>query len=149
MEGQVCVFFGHRECNRLDSEVLRNTIEELIGQGVDEFLVGHQGQFDSMVRRCLKSFREKYHHIHYSVVLAYLPTERQGYEDYTDTMYPEGIEAVHPKYAIDWRNRYLVDSAGICVCYIDHTWGGAYKFVRLAKKHGRRIINLGNPNIGL
>ena len=38
MEGQVCVFFGHKECNSLDAEVLRKTIEELIGQGVDEFL---------------------------------------------------------------------------------------------------------------
>ena len=107
MEGQVCVFFGHRECNSLDAEGLRYTIEVLIGQGVDEFLVGHQGQFDSIVRKCLKSLQEKYPHIHYSVVLAYLPTERQEYEDYTDTMYPEGIESVHPKYAIDWRNRYL------------------------------------------
>ena len=55
MDGQVCVFFGHKECNGLDAEVLRNTLEELIGQGVEEFLVGNQGQFDSMVRRCLKS----------------------------------------------------------------------------------------------
>ena len=124
MEGQVCVFFGYKECNSLDAEVLRYTIEVLIGQGVDEFLVGHQGQFDSIVRRCLKSLQEKYPNIHYSVVLTYLPTERQEYEDYTDTMCPEGIELVHPKYAIDWRNRYLVDSADICVCYIDHTWGG-------------------------
>ena len=144
-----CTFFGHKECNSLDAEVLRNTIEELIGQGVDEFLVGHQGQFDSIVHRCLKSLQEKYPHIHYSVVLAYLPTEHHEHEDYTDTMYPEGIELVHPKYAIDWRNRYLVEAADICVGYIDHTWGGAYKFVRLAKKQGKRIINLGNPDIKL
>ena len=148
MEGQVCVFFGHKECS-LDAEALRNVIEGLIGQGVEHFLVGHQGRFDGMVRKCLKSLQEQYPHIHYSVVLAYLPTERQEYEDYTDTMYPEGIESVHPKYAIDWRNRYLVEAADICVCYIDHTWGGAYKFVRLAKKQGKRIINFGNPNIKL
>ena len=148
MEGQVCVFFGHKECS-LDAEALRNVIEGLIGQGVEHFLVGHQGWFDGMVRRCLKSLQEQYPHIQYSVVLAYLPTERQEYEDYTDTMYPEGIESVHPRYAINWRNRYLVKVADICVCYIDHTWGGAYKFVRLAKKQGKRIINLGNPDIKL
>lgn len=149
MEGQVCVFFGHRECNSLDAEVLRNTLEELIGQGVEEFLVGNHGQFDSIVRRCLKSLRKKYPQIRYSVVLAYLPAELRDYVDYSDTMYPEGIESVHPRYAIDWRNRYLVKAADICVCYIDHTWGGAYKFVRLAKKHGRRIINLGDPDVEL
>ena len=102
-----------------------------------------------MVRRCLKSLREKYPYIRYSVVLAYLPAERQDYEDHSNTMYPEGIESVHPRYAIDWRNRYLVDAADICVCYIDHTWGGAYKFVRLAKKHRKRIVNLGNPDVEL
>lgn len=149
MEGQVCVFFGHKECSSLNAEVLRNTVEELIGQGVDEFLVGNQGQFDSMVCRCLKSLQEKYPHIHYSVVLAYLPTECQKYEDYTDTMYPEVIEPVRPRYAIDWRNHYLVEAADICVCYIDHTWGGAYKFVRLAKRRGKRMINLRNPDIKL
>ena len=149
MEGQVCVFFGHRECNSLDAEVLRNALEELIEQGVEEFLVGNQGQFDSMVCRCLKFLQEKYPYIRYSVVLAYLPAVRQDYEDYSNTMCPEGIESVHPRYAIDWRNRYLVKVADICVCYIEHTWGGAYKFVRLAKRRGKRIINLGNPNTKL
>lgn len=143
----VCTFFGHKECNGLDAAVLRCAIENLIAQGVEEFLVGDQGQFDGMVRRCLKSLQEKYPHIRYSVVLAYLPTERQAYADYSDTMYPEGIETVHPRYAIDWRNRYLVDAADVCVCYIRHTFGGAYKFARMAKRRGLQVINLGSAAI--
>ncbi len=140
-------FFGHKECYGLDAEVLQSTIESLIVRGVGEFLVGHRGQFDGMVRRCLKALQEKYPHIRYSVVLAYLPTARQEYGDYSDTMYPEGIETVHRRYAIEWRNRYLVDAADVCVCYVDHTFGGAYKFACMAKRRGLQVINLGSAAI--
>ena len=137
----VCTFFGHRECC-LDSAVLLSAIEHLINEGVEEFLVGHQGQFDSMVCSSLRSLRERYPHIRYSVVLAYLQAQNRD-EDFSDTVYPEGIETVLPKYAIDWRNRYLIDRADICLCYIDYSWGGAYKFAQLAQRRGRKVINLG------
>lgn len=141
----ICTFFGHSECYGLDAAVLRSAIEDLIKQGADRFLVGHQGQFDGMVHSCLKSLQVQYPHIRYSVVLAYLPREKCG--DYSDTMYPEGIETVHPKYAIDWRNRYLVDAADICLCYINHTWGGAYQYSRMAMRRGLTVINLGEAEL--
>lgn len=140
----VCTFFGHRECYDLEAAVLRNAIEDLIAQGISEFLVGHQGQFDAMVRHCLRALQKQYPHIRYSVVLAYFPTEKSLWEDMTDTMYPEGLEGVHPKFAVEWRNRYLVDSADLCLCYINRTFGGAYKFARIAKKKGLTVINLGS-----
>ena len=142
----VCTFFGHRECYALDAEVLRRAIEDLIAQGVTEFLVGHQGQFDAMVRKSLRSLREQYPHIRYSVVLAYFPTEKSLWE-MTDTMYPEGLEGVHPKFAVEWRNRYLVDSADLCLCYINRTFGGAHKFSQLAKKKGLTVLNLGSASL--
>ena len=143
----VCTFFGHSECYGLDAAVLRSAIEKLINQGVDEFLVGNQGQFDGMVHSCLKSLRAQYPDIRYSVVLAYLPTKKAEWEDMSDTMYPEGMEEVHPKFAIERRNRYLIDSADICLCYVNHTFGGAYKFARIAKKSGLQILNLGSTEL--
>ena len=143
----VCTFFGHGECYGLDAEVLRSAIEDLIKQGVTEFLVGHQGQFDAMVRSCLKSLQLQYPEIRYSVVLAYLPTRKREFEDFSDTMYPEGIESVHPKFAIDWRNRYLLDRADVCLCYVNHAFGGAYKFARMARNRGLQVINLGSTEL--
>lgn len=32
---------------------------------------------------------------------------------------------------------------GYCVCYVNLTWGGAYKFSKKAKSKGIKIINLG------
>jgi len=139
----VCTFFGHRECSNLDAAVLQSAIEDWIKQGVTDFLVGHQGQFDTMVRRCLKSLQTQYPNTRYSIVLAYLPTAKNVFEDYSDTMYPEGIESVPPKFAVDWRNRYLIDRADLCLCYINHNWGGAYKFACAAKNRGIPIVNLG------
>ncbi len=136
-----CTFFGHRECYGLDEGVLYTTIEGLIHQGVDTFYVGNQGGFDGMVYCCLKQLRKVYPNIWVSVVLAYLPTEQREGEDFSDTMYPE-IEG-HPKFAIERRNRWMIDHSDYCICYITYTWGGAYKFVKQAKSRGLRVINIG------
>ncbi len=143
----VCTFFGHRDCHGLQEDRLRQAIEALIGQGVTEFTVGHQGQFDGMVRRCLHSLREKHPHIQYRVVLAYLPVEQNAFGDNVDTVYPEGLETVPPRFAIQRRNDYLVETADICLCYINHTWGGAYRSVCKAKRRGLRVINLGTAEL--
>ena len=141
-----CTFFGHRECYGLDSPVLHQAIEELIVKGVDTFYVGHQGQFNSMVYSCLKQLSKRHPHIRVCVVLAYLPTEKNEYDDMTVTMYPE-IEG-HPKFAIERRNRWMIEVSEYCLCYINHTWGGAYKFAKLAKQRGKTVINIGNVEIG-
>ena len=140
-----CTFFGHRECYSLNEQLLANLIEGLIQKGVDTFYVGNQGQFDSMVYSCLKQLRKDYPHIRVCVVLAYLPTEQDEDGDMEDTMYPE-IEG-HPKFAIDRRNRWLIDNADYCICYINHTWGGAYKFAWRMKGLGKTVINIGSAEL--
>lgn len=140
-----CTFFGHREVYGLDRERLLRAIEEMILQGIDVFYVGNQGQFDGMVYGCLKQLRKQYPHIQVAVVLAHLPAERREGEDYSDTMYPE-IEG-HPRFAIERRNRWMIDRSRHCICYIEHTWGGAYKFAKMAKKRGLMLVNLGGAEI--
>lgn len=137
-----CTFFGHRECYGLNSQVLLQAIEDLIHKGVDTFYVGSQGQFDSMAYGCLKQLRNEHPHIRVCVVLAYLPTEKNEYDDMDDTMYPE-IEG-HPKFAIERCNRWMIDHSDFLLCCINHTWGGAYKFAKLAKRRGKTVINLGD-----
>ena len=62
--------------------------------------------------------------------------------DFSDTMLPEGIEAVHPRYAIDWRNRWMLQRSDFVVIYITHPWGGAGKFAERAKREGKTVVNL-------
>ena len=138
----VCTFFGHRECYGLEEATLRQTVVDLIGQGVDTFYVGNQGQFDATVRLVLRQLQKEYPHIRYSVVLAYLPVEKREYEDMSDTVYPEGQEAGPPKFAIHRRNQWMLSRADFVICYIRRTWGGAYKYACLAKKQKKCIIDL-------
>ena len=144
-----CTFFGHRQCPSSIKPNLKNVLINLIEhQKVNVFYVGNQGSFDDMVYSVLRKLSQQYSHITYAVVLAYLPSESKGElsqsQDYTDTIYPEGIESVPKRFAIDWRNRWMLKQADYVVTYITHSWGGAAKYEQLARKHEKIIYNLSN-----
>ncbi len=140
---KACTFFGHRDCPDDIEASLRAVLADLIiNHGVDMFYVGGQGQFDAIVRRALREFKGKYPQTDYAVVLAYVPGEHHEWEDHSDTMLPEGIEAVHPRYAISWRNHWMLKRSDYVVTYITHPWGGAARYAGKAKRTGRTVIAL-------
>ena len=143
----ICIFFGHRDCYDLEEKKLQHAVEKLISEGVNTFYVGHQGHFDGMVFECLSKFKEKDPSLSLFVVLARFPTQQVNdlYQGYT--LYPEGLETAPAKFAIDRRNKWMIGQADYCLCCIDHTWGGAYKFAMQAKRRGVIVINLGNAQI--
>ena len=97
----ICTFFGHRECPNTIRSPLNEVLVDLItNRDVDMFYVGNQGRFDAIVRGVLRELKKEYPQINYAVVLAYMPGKQTEYDDYSDTMLPEGIESVHPRYAI-------------------------------------------------
>lgn len=129
-----CTFFGHSQCPDLRSE-LRDAVMRLAGDGVDMFYVGDNGRFDAQARSVLSELG-----LRYGVVLAYLPKGTGA--DFGDTMFPEGLELVHPRYAIDQRNRWMLERSDYVVTYVHHSWGGAAKFAALAERQGKRMIRL-------
>ena len=139
----ICTFFGHKECPDSIKPQLRDVLIDLItNHDVDMFYVGNQGRFDSIVRGVLLELKQEYPKINYAVVLAYMPGKQTEYNDYSDTMLPEGIEPVHPRYAISWRNNWMLRQSDYVVTYITHSWGGAYQYVEKAKRGGKVVINL-------
>lgn len=139
----ICTFFGHRDCPETIKPRLREVLVDLIiNQEVGTFYVGNQGRFDGIVRGVLRELEKEYPEIHYAVVLAYLPGKKNEYDDFSDTILPEGIETVHPRYAIEWRNRWMLQRADFVVTCIAHPWGGAAKFAEKAKREGKTVINL-------
>jgi len=138
----VCTFFGHRECPELKPSI-RAVLEELIRHhNVDTFLVGDSGQFDHQVRRVLKQLSQELPHIRYGVVLAYMPGDRHRAAESSDTMLPEEIMQTHPRFAIDRRNRWMLERADYVVTHICHSWGGAWKYAEMARKRKKRVINI-------
>lgn len=138
-----CTFFGHRDCLDTIKPKLRETLIELItSQGVDMFYVGNQGQFDAIVRSVLRKLKTEYTHIDYAVVLAYMPGAKNENYDFSDTMLPEGIESVYPRYAISWRNNWMLQHSEYVVAYVTHSWDGAAQFVSKARSLRKRIIEI-------
>ena len=143
--GKACTFFGHHDCPQEIKSKLREVLIDLItNQAVDMFYVGNQGSFDWLVRSALKELVQEYPQINYAVVLERMPSKQnEDYpEDFSDTMLPEGIEEVPPRFAISWRNKWMLRQSDFVVTYITHSWGGAAQFAEMAKRQGKTIIAL-------
>jgi hypothetical protein len=106
------------------------------------FYVGNQGRFDAIVRNVLRDLKTDYPSINYAVVLAYMPGKQSEYDDYSDTMLPEGIETVHPRYAISWRNNWMLKKSDYVVTYITRAWGGAVRYANQATTQKKLIVSL-------
>ena len=144
-----CTFFGHRACPDGLKHSLRSVIIDLITNcGVDMFYVGHQGGFDRLVQGVLREITREYPQVRYAVVLAYMPSEHSVLGDTSDTMLPEGIELVHPCYAISWRNNWMLQKSDFVVAYVAHSWGGAAQYVQKAIRSGKTVINLSHSHEG-
>ena len=135
-------FFGHKDTPKEIEPTLRTALVDLIeNKNASVFYVGNNGNFDSMVRRQLEALSHTYP-ITYSVVLAYLPTKKSEYDDYTNTILPEGIEAVPKRFAISWRNKWMIQQSDVVVTYVTHSFGGAAQFKELAERQGKTLIEL-------
>lgn len=140
-----CTFFGHRNCSEKIEPMLREAITGLIeNSGVNLFYVGNQGRFDDMVYRVLRELSKAYS-IEYYVVLAYLPVRKsEKYPfDPTDTLFPDGIETVPRRYAVCYRNKWMIRRADYVITHVsDPVGSGAAKFKNLAEKQGKTVINI-------
>ena len=135
-------FFGHKDTPKEIEPTLWTTLVDLIeNKNVTVFYVGNNGNFDAMVRRQLENLSQTYP-ITYSVVLAYLPTKKSEYDDYTNTILPEGIETAPKRFAISYRNKWMISQSNIVVTYVTHSFGGAAQFKEMAVKQGKTVIEL-------
>ena len=135
-------FFGHKNTPKEIEPTLRTTLINLIeNYNATEFYVGNNGNFDAMVRRQLEDLSQAYP-INYSVVLAYLPCKKNEYDNFTNTILPDGIETVPKRFAISWRNKWMIQKSDIVVTYVTHNFGGAWQFMELATRKGKMVIDL-------
>ena len=141
----VCTFFGHRDCPSSVSPILCKTILELIEKhNVDTFYVGNSGSFDLIVKSVLRKISLQHPHIRFYVVLAYIPQNNisDSWDDYSETIVPEGIEFSPKRFAISWRNRWILKQSDYVVTYITRNYGGAVTAYSSAIKQGKTVINL-------
>ena len=135
-------FFGHKDTPKEIEPTLRTTLVDLIeNHGATDFYVGNNGNFDTIGRSQLENLSKTYP-ITYNVVLAYLPTKKSEYDDYSNTIYPEGIETVPKRFAISYRNKWMIQQSDVVVTYVTHTYGGAWQFKAMAERQGKTVIEI-------
>ena len=140
----ICTFFGHRNAPKEIEQTLYSIIDNLIKKhNVRSYYVGNQGNFDYIVYRVLVKMAERYD-IKYRVVLAYMPINNSfEYIEYFDTIIPDGIEKVPKRYAINYRNKWLIKKSDIVITYVNDTIASnAANFKGIAERQGKTIINI-------
>ena len=133
-------FFGHRDTPKETEPALRLTLIDLIeNKNATVFYVGNHGNFDAMVCRQLENLSRAYP-IKYYVVLAYMPSKNAEPNDHS--ILPEGIETVPRRFAINYRNKWMLNKSDIVVTYVTRNFGGAWEFKQMAEKQDKFLMQL-------
>lgn len=145
----IVTFFGHRDfiSNNKFREKIKSILDELVGDNAAEFYLGGYGRFDAFAYLCCKSFAETHNNVSLVFVTPYISEEYQRNHlteisrKYHCVVYPD-IEKAPKRFAIAYRNRYMVDRADIVICYIKREYGGAFQAIKYAERKDKRVINL-------
>lgn len=140
-----CTFFGHRDTPKEKEPILKSTLINLIEKkSVDTFYVGNNGSFDKMVYSVLSELSYEYP-IKFFIVLSRLPKSETECSEYT--VLPDGIEAVPPRFAITYRNKWMIEHSDYVIAYVNRPWGGASKFTELSQKKKKAVINIASEQL--
>lgn len=152
MEIYTVSLFGHRELS--DALEIERRLDKLIRELICkkdfvEFLVGRNGEFDtlvsSVIRRVMKDY--DYGNASHILVLPYLTAEYMNNSDsfleyYNEVEICKQSAAAHFKAAIQIRNRAMIDRSDLVICYVERKSGGAYKALQYAEEQKSTVINL-------
>ena len=147
----IVTFCGHSQFSKskeYEQKILA-FLEEKVGDAPASFYLGGYGDFDSFAYECCKSYKEAHPNVSLIFITPYITVEYQknhlNYRKkrYDDIIYPE-IEGKPLKFAISYRNQWMVEQADYVVCGITHDWGGAYKTYPYAKRKKKPIFNVIN-----
>ena len=135
-----CTFFGHRDAPWEIKEKVKEAVIELTTQcGVGMFLVGDSGGFDRIVKSVLTELAPLYN-FEFQVVLSRIPTKVGSIDDGSICVVPDGIESALPRFRIDFRNMYMLNSSEYVIAYVTRSYGGAFKYYEMAKRKKKKII---------
>ena len=137
----ICTFFGHKNVGSDVKEKIKHTVEGLIKDGVVDYYVGNNGNFDYYVQVVLTEIMKNQSEVHLTVVLSHLG-ERAMVADQECTLFPEGLELALPRFAISKRNDWLIKNSQIAVIYVNNSFSNSYKLMEKARKKGVKIINI-------
>lgn len=143
----VITFCGHAQFPKSEEyeRKILAILEEKVGDKTADMYLGDYGEFDRFAYECCRKYKEMHPNVMLVFVTPYMTIGYQrGNLEYKKTkydaiVYPE-IGDRPQKFAITYRNKYMVEAADYVVAYVDHNWGGAYQTYKHAKRKGKVII---------
>lgn len=151
---QTCCFTGHRELpkERIEHIViyLNYEVENLISQGVTDFISGGALGFDQIAASLIIAKKEMGRKIH---LIFALPCKNQDrlwnaqQRKFYCALLSESDEIVYvsEKYTDDCikrRNKYMVDHSAYCICALMRAFNGTEQTVKYARQKGLKIVNV-------
>ena len=143
-----CAFAGHSEIHNSNLvEEIKTTAKELITEcGVNEFWVGHYGDFDHYAAKVIRELKQEYG-IELVLVIPYLTKEIEEYKEeyyrnFDPVLMADIPEKTPKKLKIIKANQYMVNESEYLICYVKNSWGGAAKTLDYAKQKKKKIYNL-------
>lgn len=142
MMKKICCFAGHSELYNQDkiyNELLKLIEKLIVEENVSEFFVGNYGAFDRISARAISTLKEKYPMLQLNLLIPYLTSDINKNNGYYTKIYDNILIADIPqktpkKFGILKCNEYMIKSSDYLICYLNHSWGGAYKTLQFAKK---------------
>jgi len=71
-----------------------------------------------------------------------MPVKKHFNIDTSHTIIPDGIEKAPKRYAICYRNRWMLDRSDAVIGFVNKSYGGAAQFFELAIRMNKHCINL-------
>ncbi len=144
-------FAGHSNifgCEDLKEAIKVKLRENITNTDNITVFLGGYGDFDNIRAYAIKELKQEYANIERIYITPYISTNEQRKisemqkDGLCDTSLYPPIENVPLRYAIKKRNEWMMRNSDLIICYIKHTYGGAYDAIKVAKRGGKRIINL-------
>lgn len=111
------------------------------------FYLGGYGNFDELARIACTQYKKNNPNSKLIYVTPYvnIPSSKIEFfkKNYDEILYPS-LEYVPHKYAIIYRNYWVVEHSDIIISYVKYSWGGAYKTMSYALKLNKIVLDLFN-----
>ena len=139
----ICSFFGHRNVPDWLGGILEGELKKIIESADSDitFYVGNKGGFDRLVQRMLSLLIKEYPKIKVYVILDYLPSEKENYFGLSAIM-PDGFEQAPKRFAMSYRNRWMINECDLAVVYYYDVTGNTRKHVDMLERKNKTIINI-------
>ena len=147
----IIAFIGHSEI--IEQQSVCNAVCEELKSACERAdtvvcYVGAQGDFDEISLRACKRLKREKTGVEVVYVTPYItPTEQGRIREMQErkmidsSVYPP-LEGVPPRFAISKRNEWMMKNADLVIAYVRRGYGGAYKAMSFARRHGKTVINL-------